>query len=120
MKKILLVDDAINMRELITEILSPDYNITSVSNGKKALDLLQSENFDLIITDVLMPEMDGFELLMELRKIKPEQKTIAISGEKLSKNFDPLQTIQKLMKCPILRKPFHTSELRAIVNEIIA
>ncbi|WON92790.1 response regulator [Sphingobacterium sp. Lzh-3] len=65
---LLLVDDHTELLEFIADDLNEDYQITTSSNGREALDLLASEYFDLIVSDVMMPEMDGFELCQKIKE----------------------------------------------------
>ncbi|RYA23021.1 response regulator transcription factor [Malaciobacter marinus] len=69
-KKILLIEDDIQMQSLIVEYLK-DYNFdcTAISHPKKALKLLESKKFNLIILDLMLPEMDGFDLFKQIQKI---------------------------------------------------
>ncbi|MBF0266834.1 MAG: response regulator [Gammaproteobacteria bacterium] len=69
-KKILIVDDSQAILDLVAESLqSEGYEVTSSLNGQLAFNLLQNESFDLIITDVYMPVMDGIELIAKLREL---------------------------------------------------
>ncbi len=65
--RILLADDNADLREYVGSLLSGRYEVTTVSNGRAALAAAQSQPFDLIVSDVMMPEMDGFELLAAIR-----------------------------------------------------
>lgn len=105
------------MREIISDTLSGCYDVTCAQNGKEAHKLVGSINFDLIITDLVMPEMNGIDLLMTVQKIRPDQKFIAISGGGgISGRFDYLPVAQLLGAYKILRKPFQVSELRNSVE----
>lgn len=68
MATILIVEDDKNLQLLINKRLGTYYNILNADNGAEALDILWSRHVDLMITDVMMPEMDGFELLRHVRK----------------------------------------------------
>ncbi len=65
--RILLADDNADLREYVGSILSGRYDVTSVRNGREALAAARKGSFDLILSDVMMPEMDGFELLQAVR-----------------------------------------------------
>lgn len=65
---LLLVDDHTELLEFIADDLNEDYQITTSSNGREAIELLASEYFDLIVSDVMMPEMDGFELCQKIKE----------------------------------------------------
>ncbi|UCH93423.1 MAG: response regulator [Candidatus Aminicenantes bacterium] len=81
MTRILIIDDDKVTREILNETLEPEgYILASASNGKEGLKLHNENPFDLIITDIIMPEMEGLETIRELRRISPTVKIIAISG----------------------------------------
>jgi len=92
----------------------------SVANGREAVEQLSTQKFDLIVTDLMTPEIDGIELLMTLRRSIPTQKLIAMSGGGVSKHFDILRAAEKLGSCPILRKPFGLAELRKVMQDTLA
>ena len=81
MSRILIIDDDVVTREILNEILEMEgYQVANAGNGKTGLRLHREEPFDLIITDIIMPEMEGLETIRELRRISPKVKIIAISG----------------------------------------
>jgi two-component system chemotaxis response regulator CheY len=67
MKKVLYTDDAHSLRQLVEMVLGKHYALTLAENGQQALEKAQQENFDLVISDINMPVMNGFELLAALR-----------------------------------------------------
>lgn len=70
MMKLLIVEDDQQLQQMFIRILSKHgYSVVGVSNGQLALDALDKDYFDLIITDIMMPEMDGFELVQQLRDV---------------------------------------------------
>jgi CheY-like chemotaxis protein len=77
--RILVVDDDPSICSLLKMSLS-SFDVVTAENGKQALGILQSEMVDLVITDIKMPEMDGFTLLTHLRNLKPELPVLATSG----------------------------------------
>ncbi len=83
MAKILIVDDNVMMRKLIRNLFRDEnFEIEEASNGIEGLEIAEQNSFDLIITDIIMPKMEGLELIMNLRKNFPEIKIVAISGGK--------------------------------------
>src|SRR5581483_2941642 len=76
-RQVLLADDNRDMREYVQRLLAPQYNVTAVENGKVALQHAFAKPPDLVLTDVMMPEMDGFQLLAALRD-NPATSTIPI------------------------------------------
>lgn len=81
MKKILVVDDNILMRKLIINLFQKE-NIVfdEAGDGAEGLTRLSENHYDLIITDIVMPKMEGIEMIMEIKRKNPELKIIAISG----------------------------------------
>ena len=80
-EKILIVDDDAEIRSLCEDSLSHEnYQVMTSANGEDAYELAQSENFDLVLSDIRMPGMDGLELFDNLRKINPDQTVIMFSG----------------------------------------
>lgn len=82
MAHILVVDDNDEFRKMIREILEKaGYEITGAGNGVEAIKLYREKNADLVIMDMIMPEKDGLETMIELREEFPGVKIIAISGD---------------------------------------
>lgn len=80
-KCIIIIDDDDQIREMLMEMLVREgYEVLPASNGKEGIRLYRERQTDLIITDIVMPEKDGLETIMELRKDFPEVKVIAMSG----------------------------------------
>jgi len=101
MKNILLVDDDKFTRIILRGYLEKEgYVVSEAKNGKTALQKQSENHFDLIISDILMPDMDGLELLMELKQ-KPDVKIIIITGS--PKYY--LKTAEALGALYVLVKP---------------
>ncbi|QKF76573.1 response regulator transcription factor [Arcobacter defluvii] len=115
--KILLVEDDFMLNEMITEYLSSTgHAIISAKNGVEALEILNSEKFDLLILDISLPDIDGFTILERLHEQKLNIPTIYISAlidiEDISRAFD--------LGCfDYLKKPFHLKELTLRINKIL-
>ena len=83
MKRILIVDDNLMMRKLIRNIfLNEEFEIVEAENGSEGLEIAKNHDIDLVITDIIMPVMEGLELIMHLKRDFPGIKIIAISGGK--------------------------------------
>ena len=80
MKRILIVDDEEKICSLLTELLQSQYAVTSTSDGDAALEKLESGHYDLMITDIVMPNKNGLEVIADVKNKYPELKIIAISG----------------------------------------
>lgn len=80
-EKILVVDDEPDVLAGIVETLTnKGYNVTAASSGKEGLSYIKNEEFDLLLTDIKMPEMGGDELLLETKKIRPDLMSIVLSA----------------------------------------
>jgi len=115
-KSILIVDDEVALRELASEILSLNgYQILMAEDGKKALEILATQAIDLMITDVIMPEMNGYQLAELVSKNYPKTKIQMISGY-----TDKLEREQpNTIKTEIIYKPYSTKELQQAVFELL-
>jgi len=83
MNKILVVDDNVMMRRLIINLFSDEnLEFDEADDGRKGLEKIFRNCYDLVITDIIMPEMEGIEMIMEAKKKCPDLKIIAISGGK--------------------------------------
>ena len=80
-EKILVVDDEDIIRESLSYILKKEkYDVEEAANGRIAYEILKEKAFDLVITDLEMPEMKGIELLEEIKKMNPQTNTIVITA----------------------------------------
>jgi CheY-like chemotaxis protein len=121
MKKILVVDDEENIRFVLDELLNSDYAVSLAANGREALQLAEASAFDLIITDLVMPEMNGIDLVIAIKNKNPDQKIIAMSGGGgITGRFDYLPVVQLLGADKIFAKPFDLREVLAAVNTTLA
>jgi len=78
---LLIVDDEVEIREMLQRHFTlADYAVMTASNGRNALDILEKNRVDIVITDLMMPEMDGITLLRKLRAESPTTHVIAITG----------------------------------------
>lgn len=109
------------MRKMLIEMLTrAGYLIESAENGLQGLKLIQDLHFDLVITDIIMPEKEGLELLSELRKRDTPVKVIAISGGGRYQGIDYLAMAQKLGAMKTLAKPFGMREMLCSIKEVLA
>jgi CheY-like chemotaxis protein len=119
--RILVVDDNDQIREMLRLLLEQaGYEVLEATNGKFALGLLKKEQADLVITDIIMPEMEGIDLIRAIRSLYPRAKIIAISG---GGRIDPrlcLSMADKLGADRILQKPFGKSAILSTVAELLA
>ena len=116
--KILIVDDEVEIRDFLRQELEEDYKITTCVNGIEALGIIHSNTPDLIISDVVMPEMNGFELL---KKIKENSNLSHIPVILLTSKIEHEDRMEGLEKGAdaYLCKPFNTDELDILVKNLI-
>lgn len=110
---ILLVDDDDAFRESVRDfLLIEGYKVIEVNDGKDAIPIVEAKNIDLIITDILMPEIEGNQLAIKVKKIRPELNIIGMTGGGRLVSADMvLKVTSPLIFETILRKPFSSDEL---------
>ncbi|GAA0447092.1 MULTISPECIES: cell cycle two-component system response regulator CpdR [Sphingomonas] len=117
MYRILLAEDDQVMREYLTRALERSgYRVAAVDRGTAALPLLESETFDLLLTDIVMPEMDGIELAQKAQEIAPEMRVMFITGFAAV----TLKAGKAVPQARVLSKPFHLRDLVREVDQLFA
>ena len=121
MAKILLIDDDEQVLSVMTSFLEREqHEITTAEDGKKGIRLLETNQFDLIITDVIMPEQDGLGVLTWLLNRPSRPKIIAMSGGSASQDQNYLFSMcNKLRADKILSKPVDFESLTRGVREVL-
>lgn len=120
MAEILIVDDDVDIRTFIaTALRGAGHHVMEASDGREGLRILGSQPLQLVITDLLMPEMDGLELLRTLRKTFPTLPAIAVSGGSPHSSIY-LSTANHLGAVRILHKPFLLTSLLEAVEGVLA
>jgi DNA-binding NtrC family response regulator len=116
-KRILFVDDDLEMRQLVIDFFhSEGYRVNEAVNGRDALEHLSSEDYDVVITDLRMQEMDGVSLLREIRATKPQLPVILITA------FGTIETAVEAIKegaTNFIPKPLKMQTLKAIVDKAV-
>lgn len=119
-KKILLVDDEDEIRKVVRATLGEElYEFAEESNGLDAQAQLEKQNFDLIITDIIMPDCDGIELIINVRRNRPDIKIIVLSGGGRVHAAHYLNLAKKLGATHVFEKPFDTDVLRKTVQKLL-
>ena len=116
-RRVLVVDDDSPIRVLCERILQDRYDVTSVSSARVALDMLRQEPYDLLLTDLIMPEMDGFELLEATVKLRPLPKLLVMTGSLTRDTESRLHGIP--LGAAVIRKPFTAPTLLEIVTRCL-
>lgn len=118
MARILVIDDEAPIRHVLRQALElRGHTVVEAQNGAIGLRLFQTEPADLVITDILMPEVEGLECIMKLRKISPDLRIIAMSGGGLTVHIDVLSLAHPLGACRIFAKPFDLHRMVAAIEE---
>lgn len=117
-KKVLIADDDIQIRQLLSSILKNDYTVLTARDGREAIDLALNEKPDLILMDILMPNMDGYTACSVI-KSNPETRSITlimITGidHKLNRSFS-----EKIGADGYITKPFDCQVLKDTINLIL-
>jgi DNA-binding NtrC family response regulator len=120
MAHILVIDDDTMLREVLRHGLERvGHQVSEARDGKTGLAVHQVDPVDLVITDIIMPGMEGLETIMELQRRFPSTKIIAISGGGMGKAGDYLALASKLGAHRIVPKPFAMATLAALVSELL-
>ena len=115
MIRILLAEDDESMRHYLARALERvGYGVEAVDRGTTALALLQNESFDLLLTDIVMPEMDGIELAQKAALIAPAMRVMFITGFAAV----ALKAGKAAPQAKVLSKPFHLRDLVAEVDRL--
>lgn len=112
MANILIIDDEEAVRRSARKILEIEgHTVSESSTGQEGLNFLTKQAFDLIITDIFMPEMDGLEVIKKLHQENPNLKILAITGGGITGGFNFLPQAKAFGAHATLRKPFLREEL---------
>lgn len=115
MARILLAEDEQAMREYLTRALERSgYEVVAVDRGTEAAPLLETEHFDLLLTDIVMPEMDGIELAQHTAKVAPQTQVMFITGFAAVS----LRAEENVPQAKLLSKPFHLKDLVREVDNL--
>jgi two-component system, cell cycle response regulator CpdR len=115
MIRILLAEDEEAMRTYLARALvNAGYDVVAVDRGTAALPYLQNEQFDLLLSDIVMPEMDGIELAQRCAEVSPETKVMFITGFAAV----TLKASREAPQAKVLSKPFHLKDLVMEVERV--
>ena len=119
--RVLLVDDDLDLLALMDSAFTrAGYATRTATNGRKALAVLRTYPCDLVVTDIVMPEMEGIGAILEIKRHPDAPKVIAISGAGPGSRHDYLKWAKHLGADETLAKPFRMSEILALASRLIA
>lgn len=121
MHKILVIEDDPTVRLVFSQFLAnADYAVLVAENGKVGMAMMEKHRPDLIVTDILMPTMDGLEILMEIRKRQDATPVIAISGGMRNLPISFLKQARLLGASHVFEKPVPLDVLLDAIRELLA
>ena len=120
MARILIVDDDDDSRLLLAGLLESDgYEVGQSAEGSEALKAQENAPFDVLITDIFMPDKDGLETIRDFHEKHPRTRIIAMSGS-VGRRVDYLACSLEIGADRVLRKPFEMTALKAALKEVLA
>ena len=120
MARILVIDDQEPIRRVVRRALEQDgHEVFDASDGEIGMEILESQSFDIVITDIFMPGQDGIVTLRQIRKRFPTVKVIVISGGDSSGMLDLRQDAELLGAIKSLQKPFNAGEIIDVVRDVL-
>jgi GMP synthase-like glutamine amidotransferase/ActR/RegA family two-component response regulator len=118
--KALVIDDNVFMRVVLREkLMSIGLEVVDASNGRVGLEMFKREKIDLVITDIFMPEMNGLEVIREVKQIDPEVKIIVVSGGSIMRDSQWLQVAKTLGATKSFDKPVDWDEFLKTVKALV-
>ncbi len=118
--RILVVDDDDQLREMLRKMLEKaGYEVIEASDGKEALNLQEKSPSDLMITDIIMPEKEGIDTIMDFRMNYPQVRIIAMSGGGRIGPTEYLDMAEKLGADKTFAKPFSSKAMLATIRDLL-
>jgi two-component system chemotaxis response regulator CheY len=118
--RILLIDDDEMSRQAVQRMLErAGFTVMSTGDGREAIDGYHAGEIDLVITDLIMPDIDGLEIIQEIRRKDPAAKILAISGGGRVQAEEYLSVARKFGAVEVLPKPFASQDLKAAVDRAL-
>ncbi|MFC2081270.1 response regulator [Bacteroidota bacterium] len=121
MGRILIIDDEPYILLMLKKMLErAGYEVDLASNGKEGMALFDKDSADLVITDIIMPDKEGLELILDMKKKKPELKIIAMSGGGRISPESYLECAKHFGAEKVFQKPFKQKEMVSAVKELVS
>lgn len=120
MVKVLIVDDEDMVRMVLAQTLKKvGITVEEAENGRTAVELFRKDPADVVITDIIMPECEGVETIIEIRRISPDVKIIAMSGGGRMGKTDYLDIAREFGAAQVFRKPFDRMKVLEAVHDCL-
>ena len=114
--RILIIDDDDEIRSILSDFLSPKYSCKTLDCARHALTLLASERFDLVISDIGMPDMTGLEMIPRMTEIAPDTSIVMISGQRM---IESAIAAMRAGALDYITKPFELSQVDDVVRRAL-
>lgn len=115
-KSVLIVDDESSVREAVSLLLVDTYNVSLVESGKEALEKLEKEKFDIVLLDILMPDMDGLEVVKKIKESEPGVEVIMVTA---TRTIETAVQAIKFGAYEYITKPFDKDKLLTIIKRAL-
>lgn len=120
MAMVLIIEDDNEVREFLESLLErAGYETATAANGKEGVELFRTTEVDLVITDIIMPEKDGIETIMDMKRTRPTLKVIAISGGGRAEPENYLHSARLLGADRTIKKPFTNEDILEAVGTLL-
>ncbi len=120
MTKILVIDDDDFIRGILCNALKKsNFEVIEATNGNEGVEKALSQTPDVVVTDILMPDKEGIETIMEIKEANQDIKIIAMSGGGAIKNMSFLDMAKKVGAQHVLSKPFKPNDLFTAINDVM-
>lgn len=117
MPRVLVIDDEQLARFTVREILeTAGHEVVEAKNGRQGVAFQKANAFDIVVTDIIMPEQEGVETIIELKRDFPDLPIIAISGGGRTRNLDFLEIAKQYGADHVLAKPFSEEDLLGAID----
>lgn len=116
-KKILVVDDEESLLWVFHEVFDDeDYHIESTADSIEALKLARMTAYDLVISDLCMPNLNGLQLIAKIKKIQPDIKAVIVTA---CKSTEVINKAARIGVVHVIEKPFNIEDVKAVVHQIL-
>lgn len=114
----LIIEDEKNIREVLGEVLSTEgYEVTCAATGKEGIELFEKKEFDLVITDLGIPQMSGWEVADQIKSINPSTPVVMSTGWGLK--FDPVKMKSQNVD-RVIKKPFNLEQVLKVIADLVS
>ena len=121
MRRILIIDDEPYILLMLKKMLErAGYEVDLASNGREGMAVFEQNSADLVITDIIIPDKEGLELILEMKKKRPELKIIAMSGGGRISPESYLECARHFGAEKVFQKPFRQKEIVSAVKELLS